>query len=277
MMPLVPAVGRGVGKEGERQAEGEDRFGTCRRSARGKDAADERRTNDGLDEHGRDGVGVLLTDGELKVLKQTSAMGGIVVLRATEGAAVREGVADADEAGNLAGAPTAVVAGAVEGEVGGTVVGTAAHDDLVALGVETGHTDGVLVGLGTAEAEEVVGVGRGHLLHLEASAGAPLGGPARGKVVNVLHGLVDGLDNTGVSVTGVGAHEAGIAIEELAALVVNVVVTLLLHANGRVPRLLGTPAHDGVVLNSGTDLVRGDGVPNKRGLLEGLNGATEKH
>ena len=216
-------------------------------------------SDDGLDDEGGDVV--LVLDHVFEVVGAGDAAGGVGVL---DGALVAVDFGGEDDAAILAGGlhgPAAGVSGGGDGGVGGAVVGAVAGDDLVLARIHAGDLEGGLVGVGSGGGEEeLVEVG-GEDFEEELREFGAGGGGVEGGGVGEGGGLVlDGLDDGGVVVAEVDAHELRGEVEEGAAVAVGEGAAVGGDEMGGVPVLLLAPGSVVEVAGEGDDFLGGECV-----------------
>ena len=162
--------------------------------------------------------------------------------------AVEEGAEEVDDTGIAEVVPPpARIAGDVDRRLRAPVVRAVAGEDLVPAGVEAGHADRVLVGVGPAVGEEdVVEAGRGALGD-EARGlrpgGVGVGGADRAEQIGL---VLDCLDDLGMLVADVRVDELGGEVEQRPALAVIDVRARRAGDGHRVERPLSRPRMEDV-------------------------------
>ncbi len=199
------------------------------------------RAGDRLDETGGDALRPVEVDEALEIVGQ---VGALLRLPARETCVRRPGVAQMRDPRHHRAERVAVAHHAAQADAADidAVIGALAADEPgalpLALGGVIGHRDlerGVdRLGSGVAE-EHVIEIAGRDLRHLarqfERGRMAKL---EMRRVVDLLHGRVDGVGDLGAAVAGGAAEQAGRRVDQLVALVVPVMHALGLHHQARI-------------------------------------------
>ena len=210
------------------------------------------RADDGLHDHGGDGVRALVLEDLLQV-RAARADGARVGMAG--GAAIRVRVEDARDARDAGlGEPATRIAGERDRAARRSVVRAVARDHLLAAGHPAGGLDRVLVRLGAAVREERVVQVAGHHLGDEAGELRPLVVRHRRADRAELVGLVlDRLDHARVLVADGDVDELRSEVEVALAVVVPEVPSLRAGDGERLQRGLHRPRVDEVLAVVGED------------------------
>ena len=169
--------------------------------------------------------------------------------------------------------PAARIAGHRQAAGGAAVIRAVAREDLVPPGEQPRDADGVLVGFGAAVGEEedvdVAGRDLGQLL---AQPRPGLGGHERIGVGERLGLLLDRLDDAGIAVAGIDAHQLAVEVDEALALGRPEVHALGARHRNRIHGGLRRPLVQGVALGQRHHLLTGHHVCSS-GSISGIAGA----
>ena len=233
------------------------------------------RAHDALEHDGRHGLRPLHHERVAQVLQR--ALRFLDVVLAVELRTIGVGAPELDDTGDagLTG-PTTRITGELDRTTGGSVIAAVGGEHLVAAGVQTRHSDGVLGGLGATVGEEDHVQIAGSTLDNETSRlAARVVGVDRGDGAQAGGLFLNGRHQLGVLVTDVDVHQLTGEVEvTLAALVPEPTALGTGHHDGA-DEALGRPRmeHVGAVVGEG---VGGAGVEHGHVVSLFVTGASEQ-